>query len=151
MMHDYFMQRVHVTDTCWLWMMSTNLKGYGFFWDPEQKKLVYAHRYAYELFVGPVPDDMLVCHTCDTPPCVHPEHLFLGTNTDNMQDMISKGRSPVRAGVSNPRARLTEDDVHMIRSLYKNERVSQSQIARAYGIAQQTVSAIVTRTNWQVC
>jgi len=84
---DIFLERVAKTETCWYWTGHLNSKGYGIF----KKKL--AHRASYKLFVGPIPPDMLVCHTCDTPDCVNPEHLFLGTFKDNTRDMINKGRA----------------------------------------------------------
>lgn len=66
---------------------------------------INAHRFAYQIAHGPVPDDMFVCHRCDNPPCVNPAHLFLGTHVDNMQDMISKGRGWWQQGAGGAWAR----------------------------------------------
>lgn len=75
---------------CWLWLKSRNNKGYGKL--RYQGKPWVAHRLAWSLERGPVPDGMFVCHHCDNPPCCNPEHLFLGTAKDNMQDALNKGR-----------------------------------------------------------
>jgi HNH endonuclease len=76
--------------SCWEWTASKFRDGYGQI--KVNRKNKKAHRIAYELFKGPIPENMLVCHTCDNPGCVRPEHLFLGTALDNSHDMINKGR-----------------------------------------------------------
>jgi hypothetical protein len=82
---------IPVTETgCFLWMAKVNNKGYGRI--SVHNHSAYAHRVSYELFRGPILEGMQVLHKCDTPRCVNPEHLFLGTRKDNMQDMIRKGR-----------------------------------------------------------
>lgn len=84
------MSRVEPSSGCWLWLLATNKGGYG------EVDLIqgetYAHRVAYVLFIGPVPPGWFVCHKCDHPRCVNPQHLFLGTARDNVQDSIAKGR-----------------------------------------------------------
>lgn len=89
---DRFWSRVHKGDDCWLWMGSTNNKGYGTIHDPTVGRNVYTHRVSYELNIGPIPSGLEVCHTCDNPPCVRPDHLFVGTHQENMRDMVVKGR-----------------------------------------------------------
>lgn len=80
-------------DGCWVWTRHFFDDGYGKFKGPgPDHKTLQAHRYAYELFVGPIPEGMLVCHKCDNPPCVRPDHLFIGTHIDNIKDCIAKGR-----------------------------------------------------------
>lgn len=83
---ERFWPKVEKTDGCWLWTANTRPNGYGLFGS------VGAHRVAYELCVGPIPSGMYVCHRCDNPACVRPDHLFVGTQLDNMRDMVTKGR-----------------------------------------------------------
>src|SRR5215469_16805566 len=74
---------------CWLWTDAPDRYGYGRLQMPDPPYSVKAHRLSYILHIGPVADDLLVCHTCDRPICVNPDHLFVGTNVDNMKDMVS--------------------------------------------------------------
>lgn len=97
--------------------------------------VLYAHRAAWELAHGPIAAGQSVCHTCDNPRCVNPTHLFLGTQRDNIRDAVRKGRWTVR--------KLTDDDVAQIRSMAKGGML-QREIAAVYGVARNTVSAIVT-------
>lgn len=82
---------------CWPWNGARDPYGYGQFWDHYQRRVIQAPRVAWELARGPIPDGMKVLHTCDTPPCVNPAHLFLGTDADNVRDAIAKGRRRHRA------------------------------------------------------
>lgn len=91
---DQFWERVEPEPNsgCWLWTGPFVLGGYGTF-SVSSRRMVGAHRFAYAEVYGPIPEGMLVCHRCDVKPCVNPDHLFLGTQRDNMQDMVRKGRN----------------------------------------------------------
>ena len=91
-MHEKMLSKINKTDSCWLWTGKPNQNGYGRL--RINKKTVLAHRLAYELWVGTIPlDKPNVLHHCDNPPCVNPEHLFVGTQADNIKDMVAKGRN----------------------------------------------------------
>lgn len=90
-MRDKFWSKVNKTETCWLWAGPFAGKGYGQL--NADGKRWRASRLAYTLECGPIPDGMFVCHHCDTPACVRPDHLFLGTNSDNARDAAAKGRN----------------------------------------------------------
>jgi hypothetical protein len=88
---ERFFQKVNKTDSCWLWTGALNSKGYGSM--GFEGKTTSTHRLSYLWFKGEIPEGMFVCHTCDVPSCVNPEHLFLDTNSGNMKDMFKKGRN----------------------------------------------------------
>lgn len=117
---------------CWLWPAGTNGTGY-----PENGRGLIP-RQMYEYFICPVPDGMWVLHHCDTPFCVNPFHLFIGTPQDNTDDMIDKGRSNLGR-----RARLTRGDAEEIVRL-REDGVSQTALARQFRVNQSTISRLVT-------
>jgi hypothetical protein len=131
---------------CWFWTASTAGKGYGQIKVPGTRRQVYAHRLAYELDVGPVPDGMMVLHTCDNPRCVNPKHLFLGTGADNLTDMARKGRHLY--GERNTEHRLTESEVHRIFDLAASGW-SQRRIAEKFGVGQPQVGRILRGERWR--
>lgn len=97
---ERFWARVTKSEGCWIWdVLATN--GYGTFM--VDRKPYKAHRYAYLLTHNELPDDLHVCHKCDNPSCVNPDHLFLGTRKDNMQDMVAKGRHYSKAKTHCPK------------------------------------------------
>lgn len=114
-------------------------------YDPETKKIMYAHRYFYEKRFGAVPAGLFVCHTCDNRSCVNPEHLFLGTNEDNMKDAAAKGRTA--RGEKNGQVKLTSRQILKIRGLYQSG-LTQQKIADRFGIHQVHVSDIILRRRW---
>jgi hypothetical protein len=144
-----FLRRVYKTDDCWLWTGGRiKASGYGSFWS--NGKTVSAHRWSYMHFVGKIPPGMSVLHSCDQPSCVRPSHLRLGTQKDNVHDMIEKGRRATLRGSDAPWSKLTERDVCRIRKLA--ETTSHVAIAVKYGLSSQHVGAIVRRECWShVC
>lgn len=133
------------SDECWEWTAARNKKGYGNFYmsvGNSKSMHVLAHRVAYMLANDvQIPEGMLVCHTCDNPPCVNPKHLFLGTDTDNMQDMMKKGRSAVQRGFK-AHLKLDKEKITEIRKL-RSDGVMVKDIASMFGIDLSWVSKIV--------
>jgi len=142
-----FLEHVRVTDTCWFWTGKTwPVTGYG------RLGRQRAHRLAYELFVGPIPNGRgfhgtCVCHTCDVRLCVNPAHLWLGTNGDNLRDMRDKGRLVAPRGAAHPRAKLTDDRVREIRKL-REAGLSLEALRERFGVTTSVLSGICRRTRW---
>jgi len=136
---------------CWLWFGGTDKDGYGVIMCG--RKTLKAHRVSYALAHGEIPSGMLVMHSCDTPGCVRPEHLTLGTIADNNRDMTRKGRLKlpppglVPRGSRNRQAKLTALQVLKLRSRIAAGE-SQSKLAREFGVSQAAVSKIVKRETW---
>jgi hypothetical protein len=102
-------------DDCWRWIGSINTRGYETIGADGGRPLHRAHRVAFELAVGPIPQGLVVCHICDRRECVNPKHLFLGTQRETILDMIRKGRRHSSAGEQNPSAKLNAERVLAIR------------------------------------
>lgn len=134
---------------CWLWTGPCDQRGYGRYYVGLGKGQ-YAHRLSYELVNGMKPGVMDVCHHCDTPLCVNPAHLFLGTHQDNMADMVAKGRSTLnrQLGDAHYLAKLDPDKVRHMRYLY-SQGLSPFKIARIYGVDPATARSVVLRKSWK--
>jgi hypothetical protein len=150
-----FWRHVKKTESCWTWTAYKNRRAYGEFrvgsMTDGTRRMKLAHRYSWELYNGTIPESLFVLHKCDNPPCVNPEHLFLGTHTDNMRDMIRKGRravSPSMRGESNPNSKLSAEDVFQIRhSLMFG--VKGTVLSSRYGVSNAHISAIKKHKTWK--
>ena len=140
--------KVGAADECWPWLRAVASIGYGKL--THNYKQIYAHRHAYELVNGPIPEGMFVCHKCDNPICVNPAHLWAGTPKDNMHDRDRKGRAacigPKSQNVNT--AKLTPADIIVIRKRAANGE-PQKLIARDYAVGTTNISAIVRRQTWR--
>lgn len=134
---------------CWPWTGEKNVGGYGIISVRGKRQL--AHRVSFSLHVGPITNGMHVCHHCDNPCCVRPDHLFMGTRTDNMRDMVSKGRHAVRRGVDNPASKLNPEAVQEIRALSRAEGAKQtvSSLARKYGVSRRAIRFVISGESWR--
>lgn len=130
---------------CWLWSRGQTSDGYGSF--QMGGRTVLAHRASWVIHGRGDPAGRVVCHSCDTPCCVNPDHLFLGTHADNMADMRNKGRADRKLGQRNGRAALTDDQAREVLDL-KGLGFEQRGIARAYGVSDSTVSRIIRRESF---
>lgn len=129
---------------CWLWSGPTNTK-YGRL--SVGDKIISAHRYSYTISKGQIPDGLMVCHICDVPTCVNPDHLFIGTAKDNFDDMASKNRHDCTglSKVGNPK--LTIDQVREIRSL--KGKFKLREMAKMYDLTIPAVHLILARKTWK--
>lgn len=128
---------------CWPWTGASS-RGYGSL--RVGGVLFSAHRVAYELTNQKIPEGLLVRHSCDNPPCCNPAHLLLGTESDNRFDMYRRGRQGkrlYRRGQDHPNSKLTSVEVNEIRDEYATGTVSQSTLARRYGVTPRNVCYIV--------
>jgi len=142
---DEIRRRCDVTPSgCWEWRGARNEKGYGVV--RRNGRNVYAHRFSWQVAHGAWPD-MCVCHRCDKPACVNPEHLFVGTRGDNNADRDRKGRARHERGVERYNAILTDDDVRTIRSLCQSGH-TQTDVARMFGTRQSHIWSIINRRAW---
>jgi len=173
--HDHFWSKVHKTDGCWLWTAGKFSTGYGQchvrLWP------MYAHRISWMISnQRNIPYGLFVLHRCDNPPCVNPDHLFLGTQLDNRRDSVAKGRTakgerhgtrtkpesvhrgdnhifrlhPERhaRGQNTPRCKLTETIVREIRCKHETGTISCAQLGRDYGVTKQSILALIHRRTW---
>lgn len=126
-------------DNCWEWQGSKTTAGYGHIY--AYGELKYAHRISVELTGVVIPDGWFICHSCDNRSCVNPTHLFVGTQKENVQDMVSKNRDS--HGENHYNAKLLDEDVAQIRVL-TGQGFTQKSIAEIYGVHQSHISGIVT-------
>jgi hypothetical protein len=138
-------------DECWEWAGTRTRTGYGQHGYGRNKRTM-AHRVSYQAAHGPIRPGMCVCHKCDNPPCVNPNHLWLGTPADNARDRVAKGRSVKwngrRSGENSPWAKLTAEDVLEIRRL--RGKVSQSKLAERFSVSQPTICSAQNGRTWDL-
>ena len=142
-----FWDKVKITPGCWEWMAQTSSNGYGKISFARQFGFTtYAHRLSWIIHFGPIPQGINVLHKCDHPSCVNPDHLFLGTQADNVSDMCKKGRNQYIAhrGEENGNARLTKNDIINIRASHKTRK----ELSTQYGISKSMVGKIITFRSW---
>lgn len=130
---------------CWNW--TKKLDGHGYGCAKYERKCIGTHRLSYKLFIGEIPAGMLVCHHCDNPPCCNPEHLFLGTNQDNSNDKVRKGRHTY--GEDCRSTKLTKEQVMEIRGLALSGAISQGELGERFGVCQTTIYAVVSGRTWK--
>lgn len=151
---DRFWEKVYKTNDCWWWIASVDGCGYGCFGKSRARKnkttaLTKAHRFSYELHNGKIPNGMMVCHKCDNPGCVNPNHLFLGTQKDNTEDRRKKGRVVSAGGEKHGMAKLNRKQVEKIKKEYSTGNFSQAFLGKKYGVNQTMIGFIVRGCNWK--
>lgn len=133
---------------CWEWTGSKSSFGHGEIYiggtGPDARKRTMTHRASWEFHNGPIPDGMCVCHRCDNPSCINPDHLFLGTKAENSRDMVEKNRQI--SGEDMPHSKLTWTQVAAIR---KCTAITQSEIAAIAGVTQSVISEIKNNNYWK--
>lgn len=132
---------------CWLWDRAATPGGYGHF--SLEGRPESAHRASWRIYRGPIPTGLFVCHRCDTPSCVNPDHLFLGTGSDNIRDRHSKGRSAGPRGSRHGLSKLTDETVCEIRKRYARGGVLQRELGAEFGVNQAAISKVVLGQNWR--
>lgn len=155
---ERFWPRVQRTEGCWFWTGYINAYGYGRF--SIRRRTYMAHRVSYELTYGAIPDGLDVCHHCDNRPCVRPDHLFVGTRADNLNDMYQKGRRSIGSrhsaaligrvprGEGHYRHKITEEQVRIIKS-ESAAGVTRAALARRFNITRTAVIKVVRGTRWK--
>jgi hypothetical protein len=140
-----FWAKVQKTDSCWFWTGCVDKCGYGQI--TIQYKMYKAHRVSWEMHCSDIPKGLLVCHHCDNPGCVNPEHLFLGTQKTNADDMVAKNRS--LTGSKNHQSVLTEEDVLEIKALLATKEYSYPQIAAKFNVTVPLIWQIKDNRAWK--
>ena len=144
---DKFWMFVDKSNECWEWAGWKYSNGYGGFQMRHKKPL--AHRVSYLLTYGDIGKGLCVCHACDNRACVNPDHLFLGTQEENMKDMVNKGRQSKSRGEQIGNSKLTPKKVRAIRSMYSRGDLLQKEISEMFGISAKQVSVIANRVQWE--
>lgn len=148
-----FWRNVQKTDNCWIWTGGGS-RGYGHISRGRGRGQIGAHKLSWEIHYGAVLDGFIVCHECDNPSCVRPDHLFIGTYLDNTEDMIRKGRARVpnirvRYGESVGTSKLTKAIVIEARRRHEQEKTSCRRLAIEYGVGPTTMGRVLKYETWR--
>lgn len=149
-----FWEKVEIKNKnfCWNWTGGNNGFGYGRF--RFKNKKYGAHRFSYELHNGPIPKKnghhgTCVLHKCDNRKCVNPDHLFLGTHSDNMKDKVKKGRCNSSKGENRFNHKLKNNNIKLIKNLYKSGNFSQRQLAKKFNVSQTAIRYLLINKTWK--
>ncbi|MEG4396426.1 HNH endonuclease signature motif containing protein [Microcoleus sp. BROC3] len=144
-----FEKHIISKEDCWITDLYRNHKGYGQFNLKVKLKRtrMNASRVSFMIYNGEIAEGMFVCHKCDNPPCVNPEHLFLGTHQENMSDMVAKGRS--NKGSKNPHSKLTEKEVFQIKVLLLETNLSAERLSILFDVSPRTIAYIKKNYIWK--
>lgn len=134
---------------CWLWLAALSAYRYGCIGAGKNYQMTPAHRVSWQLFRGEIPVGLNVLHKCDTPVCVNPDHLFLGTQEDNVHDMENKKRAFHKKGSACGQAKLIEADVSAIRKLGAKTGIEEDKLAEQYGVCRSSIRWILQRKSWR--
>lgn len=141
LMDRFFSRFVKLDNGCWQWRSHTDKDGYGIL--PGTNQNTRAHRLSYEMHHGKIPDGLIVCHHCDNPGCVNPDHLFIGTQKDNAQDALKKGRHYI--GEKNGRSKLTRQNIEEI----LNSKLNGQQLAEKFRVTRSTINNVRRGVTWK--
>jgi predicted XRE-type DNA-binding protein len=146
---ERFWNKVEVKgeDDCWNWVRRLSEDGYGQYTFHGSSQI--ASRVSYFIHHGPFEKKLFVCHSCDNRKCVNPNHLWLGTHQDNMDDMVNKKRSISHKGENNLTAKLKKEDIVKIRELFAQNSFTQRELAVIYNVSASNISIIVQGMTWK--
>jgi HNH endonuclease len=133
---------------CWIWNGAKNRQGYARF-QVTRIRTEYLHRVIWKLLYGEIPNGMRILHHCDTPSCVCPFHLWMGTHLENNHDMIEKGRARVAKGHDLPHTKLNEEQVRHIRHLARHGKINRVTLAKEFGVNTNAIRQVELGISWK--